>query len=88
MMTVQVESAMRSWLAKRRSGQDIMHDLDEKTSCLRPARSNTYRQSLQTNREKVEKCLDVMSAMESISQPPPAPGALSQPLLAAAPTAP
>ena len=46
MMTVQVESAMRSWLAKRRSGQDIMHDLDEKTSCLCPARSNTYRQSL------------------------------------------
>ena len=87
-MTVQVESAMRSWLAKRRSGQDIMHDLDEKTSCLRPARSNTYRQSLQTNREKVEKCLDVMSAMESISQPPPAPGALSQPLLAAAPNTP
>ena len=82
---------MRSWLAKRRSGEEIMHDLDEKTSCLRPARSNTYRQSLQTNREKVEKCLDVMSAMESntgISQPPPAAGALSQPLLAAAPTAP
>ena len=38
---------MRSWLAKRLSGQAIQPDPDAKTSCLRPARSSTLREKLE-----------------------------------------
>ena len=42
----QVDVALRSWLEKRRAGQQTQPDPDAKTSCLRPARASTLREKL------------------------------------------
>ena len=43
-----MDVALRSWLEKRRAGQQTQPDPDAKTSCLRPARASTLRENPKT----------------------------------------